>query len=83
MPFVLDASMAMGWCFADESTPYSRQVLERCSIPTPRFPRYGLLRLPTSWPSTKSGGASRKRFPRNSLRRSPVSIFASTSLYQV
>jgi predicted nucleic acid-binding protein len=27
MPFVLDASMAMSWCFADESTPYSRQVL--------------------------------------------------------
>jgi predicted nucleic acid-binding protein len=28
MPFVLDASMAMSWCFADESTPYSRRVLE-------------------------------------------------------
>ncbi|HZB87609.1 MAG TPA: type II toxin-antitoxin system VapC family toxin [Terracidiphilus sp.] len=27
MPFVLDASLAMSWCFADESTPYSRAVL--------------------------------------------------------
>jgi predicted nucleic acid-binding protein len=27
MPFVLDASLAMSWCFADESTPYSRTVL--------------------------------------------------------
>jgi predicted nucleic acid-binding protein len=28
MPFVLDASMTMTWCFADESTPYSRSVLQ-------------------------------------------------------
>jgi predicted nucleic acid-binding protein len=28
MPFVLDASMTMSWCFADESTPYSRLVLD-------------------------------------------------------
>jgi hypothetical protein len=28
MPFVLDASMTMTWCFADESTPYSRRVLQ-------------------------------------------------------
>jgi predicted nucleic acid-binding protein len=27
MPFVLDASMTMSWCFADESTPYSRSLL--------------------------------------------------------
>jgi predicted nucleic acid-binding protein len=27
MPFVLDASMTMSWCFADESTPYGRRVL--------------------------------------------------------
>jgi predicted nucleic acid-binding protein len=27
MPFVLDASMTMSWCFADESTPYGRGVL--------------------------------------------------------
>ena len=28
MPFVLDASVTMSWCFADESTPYTRHVLE-------------------------------------------------------
>jgi predicted nucleic acid-binding protein len=27
MPFVLDASMTMSWCFADESTPFGRSVL--------------------------------------------------------
>jgi hypothetical protein len=27
MPFVLDASLAMSWCFVDESTPYSRSIL--------------------------------------------------------
>jgi hypothetical protein len=26
-PFVVDASMALRWCFADEATPYSRGVL--------------------------------------------------------
>jgi predicted nucleic acid-binding protein len=28
MPLVLDASMTMSWCFADESTPASRRVLD-------------------------------------------------------
>lgn len=27
MPFVLDASLTMSWCFADEKTPYSQSVL--------------------------------------------------------
>lgn len=27
MPFVVDASITMSWCFADESTPYTRSVL--------------------------------------------------------
>lgn len=26
-PFVVDASMTLSWCFADEVTPYSRAVL--------------------------------------------------------
>jgi predicted nucleic acid-binding protein len=26
-PFVVDASMTLSWCFADEATPYSRAVL--------------------------------------------------------
>lgn len=28
MPFVLDASVTMAWCFADESTPYTQSVLK-------------------------------------------------------
>jgi predicted nucleic acid-binding protein len=28
MPFVIDASITMSWCFADESAPYSRGVLQ-------------------------------------------------------
>jgi predicted nucleic acid-binding protein len=27
MPFVLDASTTMAWCFADESTPYTQYIL--------------------------------------------------------
>ena len=27
MPFVVDASITLGWCFADEATPYTRGVL--------------------------------------------------------
>ena len=26
-PFVVDASLTLRWCFADEATPYSRGVL--------------------------------------------------------
>ena len=26
-PFVVDASLTLSWCFADEETPYSRSVL--------------------------------------------------------
>ena len=29
MAFVLDASVAMSWCFVDESTPYTRSVLDQ------------------------------------------------------
>jgi predicted nucleic acid-binding protein len=28
MPFVLDASMTMSWCFADEAAPYGRSILQ-------------------------------------------------------
>lgn len=28
MPFVLDASVVMGWCFEDETTPYADRVLD-------------------------------------------------------
>jgi predicted nucleic acid-binding protein len=42
MPFVLDASMTMSWCFADESTPYGRQVLSKL------FDSYAA--VPALWP---------------------------------
>jgi len=29
MPFVLDASVAMAWCYQDETTPYAIEVLEK------------------------------------------------------
>ena len=29
MPFVLDASVTMAWCFEEEITPYARTVLDR------------------------------------------------------
>lgn len=28
MPLVIDASMTLSWCFADEMTPYTQSVLE-------------------------------------------------------
>jgi predicted nucleic acid-binding protein len=42
MSFVLDASMTMSWCFADESTPFGRQVL------TELFDSYAV--VPALWP---------------------------------
>ena len=29
MPFVLDASTTMPWCFVDEATPFTEAVLDR------------------------------------------------------
>jgi len=29
MAFVVDASVALAWCFEDESTPYTQRVLQR------------------------------------------------------
>jgi predicted nucleic acid-binding protein len=31
-PMVVDASMAMAWCFEDESTPTTDQVLDRLAV---------------------------------------------------
>ncbi|MDQ2842676.1 MAG: type II toxin-antitoxin system VapC family toxin, partial [Acidobacteriota bacterium] len=28
MPLVIDASMTLSWCFADETTPYTQSVLK-------------------------------------------------------
>jgi predicted nucleic acid-binding protein len=32
MPFVLDTSVAMAWCFEDESTPGTESVLDRLAV---------------------------------------------------
>lgn len=29
MPFVLDASVTIAWCFSDQTTPYAESVLDR------------------------------------------------------
>jgi len=41
-PFILDASISMSWCFADERTPYSRDVLKQLD--------YTYAEVPTIWP---------------------------------
>lgn len=38
MPFVLDASVAVAWCFEDETTPYTEYVLGLLSSDTARVP---------------------------------------------
>lgn len=42
MAFVLDASVTMAWCFADEVNPYSETVLDRL--------RQTDARVPAIWP---------------------------------
>jgi len=38
MPFVLDASVAVAWCFEDETTPYTEYVLALLGSDTARVP---------------------------------------------
>jgi predicted nucleic acid-binding protein len=38
MPFVLDASITMAWCFEEEITPYARAVLDRLDIDAAMVP---------------------------------------------
>jgi predicted nucleic acid-binding protein len=42
MPFVLDASVALAWCFEDEAIPYADQILDSLDSDT------GL--VPAIWP---------------------------------
>ena len=39
MPFVMDTSVAMAWCFEDEQNPYTESVLDRLSTDTAVVPR--------------------------------------------
>lgn len=38
MPFVLDASVTMAWCFDDEANPYANSVLDRLTEDTAVVP---------------------------------------------
>lgn len=38
MGFVLDASIALAWCFADEATDQTTQLLERLELETALVP---------------------------------------------
>lgn len=38
MSFVLDASVAIGWCFSDEATPESISLLEKLKLETALVP---------------------------------------------
>lgn len=38
MGFVLDASIALAWCFADEATSQTTQLLDRLELETARVP---------------------------------------------
>lgn len=42
MPFVLDASVSLAWCFEDEETPYASSVFDRL--------RKDQALVPTIWP---------------------------------
>ena len=48
--FVLDASIALSWCFADEATPATDALLDRLLTRRLQHLRSGGLRLPTRWP---------------------------------
>ncbi len=57
MPFVLDASITMSWCFADESTPYSRGVLQSLLDTYAEVPVLWPLRLSMYWLSVNGDSA--------------------------
>ncbi len=45
MPFVLDASMTMSWCFANERTSYSESVLSALLISYAEVPALWLVEV--------------------------------------
>jgi predicted nucleic acid-binding protein len=46
--FVIDASVTLAWCFADESSPYADAILERLTIEEAR--------VPSIWPLEVANG---------------------------
>jgi predicted nucleic acid-binding protein len=49
MPFVIDASATLPWCFEDESTPWTETLLDRLSAGEQAF-------APAHWPIEVSNG---------------------------
>ena len=76
-PFVVDASMTLSWCFADEATPYSRAVLAALQT------TYAI--VPALWPFEIASGLAiaerRKRISQDqiaefleTLRKLPIHV---------
>ena len=83
-PFVVDASMTLSWCFADEATPYSRSVLAALET------TYAV--VPALWPFEVANALAlaerRKRITREGiaaflemLRRLPIQIERREALW--
>jgi predicted nucleic acid-binding protein len=83
-PFVVDASMTLSWCFADEATPYSRAVLAALET------TYAV--VPALWPFEIASGLAiaerRKRISQDqiaefleTLRRLPIQIERREALW--
>ena len=77
LPFVVDASITLSWCFADETSPYSRSVL--AALETTHAV------VPALWPFEVANGLARaerrKRITQEgiaafleALRRLPIQV---------
>jgi predicted nucleic acid-binding protein len=78
MAFVLDASMTMSWCFADENTPYSRRVLDLLLDSYGEVPALWSFEVANVLAVNEKRQRLTKRARSNSCKSSPASIFAST-----
>lgn len=84
MPFVVDASVTLSWCFADEATPYTRRVLAALET------TYAV--VPALWPievaNALANGERRNRVTREgseafleTLRRLPIPVERREALW--
>jgi predicted nucleic acid-binding protein len=82
MPFVLDASIAMAWCFEDEATEYADYVLASLMQETAIAPAIWPLEVANAlWMGQRRGRMTRERLARilATLRPLPV-VIAPASL---
>jgi len=84
LPFVVDASITLSWCFADETSPYSRSVL--AALETTHAV------VPALWPFEVANGLARaerrKRITQEgiaafleALRRLPIQVERREALW--